>query len=99
MPAQPLTADEVELLTSWILYLRSRTLPAEYLPKERLRPPTDEDNMAAVREMIDAYAPRYYITTSAPGRRAAEALTMGETPLLRRHRLIPNAFIYERIAP
>ena len=37
MPAQSLTADEVELLTSWILYLRSRTLPAEYLPKERLR--------------------------------------------------------------
>jgi len=82
------------------LYTGRRGMPTStFLPKERLRPPTDEDNMAAVREMIDAYAPRYYITTSAPGRRAAEALTMGETPLLRRHRLIPNAFIYERIAP
>jgi hypothetical protein len=48
--------------------------------------------------MIDLYAPRYYITTSQPGQRAAEALTTGEKPMLRRYRLIPNAFIYERIA-
>jgi hypothetical protein len=50
-----------------------------------------------VRAMIGAYAPRYYITTSQPGQRAAEALTVGNAPLLRRHRLIPNAYIYERI--
>jgi len=47
--------------------------------------------------MIDTYAPRFYITTSMPGQRAAEALTTGNAPLLRRYRLIPNAYIYERI--
>ena len=68
-----------------------------FLPRERLHPLTHEDNVAAVRAMIDAYAPRYFITTSEPGRRAADALSIGQQPLLRRHRLIPNAFIYERI--
>jgi 4-amino-4-deoxy-L-arabinose transferase-like glycosyltransferase len=82
------------------LYTGRRGMPTStFQPKERLRPPTDAENMAAVREMIDAYAPRYYITTSAPGQRAAEALTTGETALLRRHRLIPNAFIYARTTP
>jgi len=82
------------------LYTGRRGMPTStFLPRERLGPPADEDNIAAVRTMIDTYAPRYYITTSDPGRRAAEALTTGQTPLLRRHRLIPNAFIYERITP
>lgn len=82
------------------LYTGRRAMPTSaFLPKERLRPLTDEDNIAAVRRMMDAYAPRYYITTSEPGKRAAEALTRGEGPLLRRYQLIPNAFIYERIAP
>jgi hypothetical protein len=83
-----------------LIYLytgRQGTPTSTFLPRERLRPLTDEDNVAAVRAMIDTYAPRYYMTTSEPGRRAAEALTTGPQPLLRRHRLIPNAFIYERI--
>jgi hypothetical protein len=78
---------------------RQGTPTSSFLPTERVRPPTDEDNVAAVRTMIDTYEPRYYITTSEPGRRAAEALSTGPRPLLRRHRLIPNAFIYERITP
>lgn len=82
------------------LYTGRRGMPtAAYLPRERVHPNSDGDNIAAVRDMIGSYAPRYYITTSDPGRRAAEALTSGDTPLLRRHQLIPNAFIYERIAP
>jgi hypothetical protein len=81
------------------LYSGRRGMPtSSFLPRERVRPPTDADNIAAVRTMIDLYEPRYYITTSQPGQRAAEALTTGDTPLLRRYRLIPNAFIYERIA-
>ncbi len=81
------------------LYSGRRGMPtSSFLPRERVRPPTDADNIAAVRTMIDLYAPRYYITTSQPGQRAAEALTTGEKPMLRRYRLIPNAFIYERIA-
>jgi hypothetical protein len=83
-----------------LIYLytgRQGTPTSTFLPRERLRPLTDEDNVAAVRAMIDTYAPRYYMTTSEPGRRAAEALTTGPQPLLRRHRLIPNAFVYERI--
>lgn len=83
-----------------LIYLytgRQGTPTSTFLPRERLHPLTHEDNVAAVRAMIDRYAPRYYITTSEPGRRAAEALSIGDRPLLRRHRLIPNAFIYERI--
>jgi mono/diheme cytochrome c family protein len=37
MPAQALTDEEVNLLTSYILFLRSRDLPAAFLPKDRLR--------------------------------------------------------------
>ena len=81
------------------LYTGRRGMPTStFLPRERLYPPTDRDNIAAVRTMIELYAPRYYITTSQPGLRAADSLTIGEKPLLRRYRLIPNAFIYERIA-
>jgi hypothetical protein len=81
------------------LYTGRRGMPtSSFLPRERLQPPTDADNIAAVRTMIDLYDPRYYITTSQPGIRAADALSTGEQPLLRRYRLIPNAFIYERIA-
>lgn len=83
-----------------LIYLytgRQGTPTSTFLPRERLHPLTDADNIAAVRAMIDTYAPRYYITTSEPGRRAADALTTGQAPLLRRHRLLPNAFIYERI--
>ena len=82
------------------LYTGRKGMPTStFRPRERVRPPTDSDNIAAVRTMIDTYAPRYYITTSEPGRRAAESLTTGDKPVLRRHRLIPNAFIYERITP
>lgn len=82
------------------LYTGRRGMPTStFLPRERVQAPTDEDNEAAVRTMIDLYQPRYYITTSAPGQRAAERLTTGDAPLLRRHRQIPNALIYERIAP
>lgn len=83
-----------------LIYLytgRQGTPTSGFLPREHVQPLTDDDNIAAVRAMIAAYSPRYYITTSEPGRRAAEALAVGPHPLLRRHRLIPNAFIYERI--
>lgn len=80
------------------LYTGRQAAPTStFLPRERLHPLTHEDNVAAVRAMVDAYAPRYFITTSEPGRRAADALSIGQQPILRRHRLIPNAYIYERI--
>ena len=80
------------------LYAGRRGVPTSgFLPKDRLQHPTDEDNIAAVKAIIDASAPRYYITTSAPGQRAAEALTAGETPLFRRYRMISTALVYERI--
>lgn len=82
------------------LYAGRQSMPTStFLPRERVRPLSDEENIAAVRTMMDTYAPRYYITTSSTGRRAAEALADGPAPLLRRHVMIPNAFIYERITP
>lgn len=82
------------------LYAGRRGMPTyTFQARERVRPLEHGDNISAVRTMIDTYQPRYYITTSEPGRRAAEALTGGEAPLLRRHQLLPNAFIYERIGP
>lgn len=96
-PADVLMTDD-DLLV--YLYTGRRGMPTStFLPRERVRPLTDADNIEAVRTMIATFGPRYYITTSEPGRRAAEALTQGPSPLLRRHRLIPNAFIYERVAP
>ena len=37
MVAQDYAPDEIELLTNWILFLRSRDVPAAFLPKERVR--------------------------------------------------------------
>jgi mono/diheme cytochrome c family protein len=37
MVPQPLTAAEADLLTTWVLSLRRRELPAEYLPHDRVR--------------------------------------------------------------
>ena len=37
MVPQPFTAAEADLLTTWILSLRRRELPAEYLPRDRVR--------------------------------------------------------------
>ena len=81
------------------LYAGRRAMPnLAFLPNDYIQSPTDEENIAGVRAMIDAYRPRYYITTSARGKVAAEALTRGQAPLLRRYGVIPNAFIYERIS-
>lgn len=96
-PSDVLTVDD-DLLV--FLYTgRQGTPTSSFTPRERLHPTTDSENVAAVRTMIEHYSPRYYITTSEPGRRAADSLTYGASPLLRRYRLIPNAFIYERITP
>jgi hypothetical protein len=96
-PSDVLTVDD-DLLV--FLYTgRQGTPTSSFTPAERIRPTTDSENIAAVRAMIEQYSPRYYITTSEPGRRAADSLTYGASPLLRRYRLIPNAFIYERITP
>jgi hypothetical protein len=96
-PSDILTVDD-DLLV--FLYTgRQGTPTSSFTPAERLRATTDAENIAAVRAMIEQYSPRYYITTSEPGRRAADSLTYGASPLLRRYRLIPNAFIYERITP
>ena len=37
MVPQPVTAAEADLLTTWVLSLRRRPLPAEYLPRDRVR--------------------------------------------------------------
>jgi mono/diheme cytochrome c family protein len=37
MPAQGFTADEADLLTSYVLFLRSRDLPSALLPRDRVR--------------------------------------------------------------
>jgi hypothetical protein len=96
-PTDVLMADD-DLIV--YLYAGRRGVPTStFLPRERLTPATDEDNVAVVRTMIAAYEPRFYITTSEPGRRAGEALSQGGAPLLRRHRVLPGAFIYERVKP
>jgi hypothetical protein len=95
-PSDVITGDD-DLLV-YLYTGRQGTPTSTFAPSERLDTLTDQDNIAAVRALLQHYASRYYITTSEPGRRAAEALSDGEAPLLRRYRVIPNAFIYERIA-
>ena len=81
------------------LYAGRRAMPTmAFLPSERVTPATAQDDIDGARAMIDAYAPRYYITTSDRGQQTAEALTNGQAPILRRHGRIQNALIYERIS-
>jgi hypothetical protein len=80
------------------LYTGRRGMPTStFLARERVTPLSDEVHEAAVREMLQRYQPRFFITTSETGRRTAEALTMTDPALLRRFRQIPNALIYEAI--
>jgi hypothetical protein len=82
------------------LYTGRRGMPTStFRASERVAPLADADHVAAVREMIDRYGPRYFITTSPVGQRTAEALVESEPPLFRRFQKIEGALIYQRISP
>lgn len=81
------------------LYTGRRGMPTStFLARERVAPLPPEAHVAAVREMMERYRPRFFITTSVTGRATAESLTVGEGAPLRRHRQIPVALIYEATA-
>jgi len=81
------------------LYTGRRGMPTStFLAIERVGELPGAVHEAAVRSMMDRYAPRFFITTSETGRLTAEALTQADPPLLRRYRQIPVALIYEVIA-
>lgn len=80
------------------LYTGRRGMPTStFLAIERVTELPGAVHEAAVRTLIDRYAPRFFITASETGRLTAEALTQADPPLLRRYRQIPVALIYEAI--
>jgi hypothetical protein len=82
------------------LYTGRRAVPVStFLPRERIHPLSAAETLASVRDVIERYQPRYYITAWQPAVDAANALAAGDHPLLRRAGHTPNAFVFERIQP
>ena len=82
------------------LYTGRRATPVTtFLPSQRVRPLTNEEDLAAMRQILAAYAPRFVIVTAQQSIASAESLVGANPPALRRLGDLSNARVYERIAP
>jgi hypothetical protein len=84
------------------LYAGRQAIPTStFLARERVRPLSDEEDIAAVRAILAWYRPRFFITSSAQGSRTASALAKADPPELRPtlHQSMSTALIFERITP
>lgn len=80
------------------LYTGRQAVPTStFLARERIRPLTATEEVAVVRSLLDIYRPRFFITTSRPGIRTANALAAAVPPRLRPYGQTTNALIYERL--
>ena len=91
-------ATEADLIVH--LYTGRRTTPVStFLPIQRLRPLTPAEELDAMRNILEAYGPRFVIVSSEPAVASAEALASATPAELRRLEKLPNALIYERVSP
>ncbi|MGQ0767320.1 MAG: hypothetical protein ACT4OZ_16855 [Gemmatimonadota bacterium] len=82
------------------LYTGRKTIPTStFTPRERVRPLTDDEDAAAVRDLFAAYQPDYYVVASKRGMLTANTLATGEGALLRPWSRTPNALIYRSVRP
>jgi hypothetical protein len=82
------------------LYTGRRGVPTStFLPSQRVKRFTPEDNAFWVASMVRTYEPRYFITGWPPHVAAADTLSSGPGPMLRRVGAIPNHVIFERATP
>ena len=80
------------------LYTGRRSVPpSTFLPSQRLRPLTADEEVHWMGRIVSTYEPRYVITGWPAHRAAAETLSSGATPMLRRAESTPEMTIYERI--
>ena len=85
-----------------IIYLYSgrQAIPTStFLARERVRPLTDEEDVAAVRAILASFRPRFFVTASKQGIRTATFLTKTDPPELRPHQSMANALVFERVMP
>ena len=82
------------------LYTGRRGVPTStFLPSQRVRPFTAEENSHWMEKMITTYQPRYLFTGFPPHVTAAESLSARNAPVLRRLGYIPNHVVFERVTP
>jgi hypothetical protein len=82
------------------LYTGRRGVPVStFLPSQRVRPFSPDEHVHWVEAMITAFEPRYVITGFPAHMAAADVMTSGSNPALRKLGFIPNHAVYERVAP
>ena len=82
------------------LYTGRRGVPVStFLPSQRVRPFSPDEHVHWVEAMITAFEPRYVITGFPAHMAAADVMTAGSNPALRKLGFIPNHAVYERVAP
>ena len=82
------------------LYTGRRATPVStFLPHHRVRPLTDVEDLQAMRQILATYEPRFVIVSAQQSVASAESLVAANPPALRRLGDLPNARVYERIAP
>lgn len=80
------------------LYADRQAVPTStFLARERVRPLTRDEDIAAVRAILASYKPRFFITASKQGIASANALTQIDPPQLRPHSSTTTALVYERL--
>lgn len=82
------------------LYAGRKSVPtATFTVKERLRMPTDQEHLAAAREIFRSYQPDYYIINSRQGALTAKTLASEVPQMLRHVGDIATVRIYSRVQP
>lgn len=80
------------------LYTGRRCVPTStFLASQRVKPFAPRENARWMGDMVRTFQPRYLITGWTPHITAADALTAGTAPVLRRLGSIPSHVIYERV--
>ena len=81
------------------LYTGRPAIPVSgFLPRERVHALSPEENVEAIRTLLETYHPRYYITAYKPALQAADVLASEHPPMLRVVGNTTNALVYETIA-
>ena len=80
------------------LYTGRRGVPTStFLASQRAKPFTAADNVHWMGTMVRSFEPRYLVTGWPAHIDAADTLSAGPAPILRRLGAIPNHVIYERV--
>jgi hypothetical protein len=82
------------------LYTGRRAVPpSTFLPRQRLQQLSVHEEADAMGTIVRTFRPKFVVTGWPPHLAAADTLSSGPTPILRRAGSIPNQTVYERIAP